>query len=349
MFLRHGIALVSSILSSYSLVVADTLTPQSLAAKYDLVTSTTLPFPAATESSTDTQALLVSDWSLSKGRIQNGGDDLSFVADPFPNSPAPGITSNMTGPALQVVYPAGSYSNNTGGAQLYSLWNTTQASGFQSMMLSYEVAFDDGFDWVKGGKLPGLRGGTSATGCSGGNEATGFDCFSARLMWRTNGAGEVYAYIPSPNNLCSEKTIICNSDFGISISRGSFTFTSGQWNRVTLLVQLNNPVNVANGNIELYFNDVQALAQQDLQLRASSNVTAGGIYFSTFFGGSDTSWSTPTTTHTYFRNMVVYGGYTPSTLTGAKVESSGQSISPDFSVISVVTTLFFAAVGLVGL
>ena len=68
----------------------------------------------------------------------------------------------------------------------------SNASGtyFHSMLLTYEVAFDTYFDWVKGGKLPGLRGGLNSTGCSGGNKADGLDCFSSRLMWRKNGAGE---------------------------------------------------------------------------------------------------------------------------------------------------------------
>ncbi|KAJ7770230.1 polysaccharide lyase family 14 protein [Mycena maculata] len=344
MFLSSQLVLVLSIVS---LVAADSVTPASLAAQFTLTTSTTLPFPTATQSSSDAQSLLVSGWGLSKGRIQTGGEDLSFVDDPFPNSPAPGSTTNTTGPVLQVTYPAGSFSNNTGGAQFINLWNTTQTGGFQSMLLSYEVAFDADFDWVMGGKLPGLRGGTDPTGCSGGNEPNGFDCFSARIMWRTNGAGEVYAYIPSPNNLCSEKTIICNSDYGISISRGSFTFNSGQWNRVTLLVQLNNPANVANGNIEVYFNDVQALAQQDLQIRASTNLTTNGLYFSTFFGGSDSTWATPNTTHTYFRNMELWGGGSPSILTGSKVTSSGI-LGAAQSPLSIVATLV-TVLGLVGL
>jgi hypothetical protein len=58
------------------------------------------------------------------------------------------------------------------------------------MLLSYEIAFEAGFDWVKGGKLPGLRGGLNSTGCSGGNQANGQDCFSFRVMWRENGSGE---------------------------------------------------------------------------------------------------------------------------------------------------------------
>lgn len=57
-------------------------------------------------------------------------------------------------------------------------------------LLTYEVAFSSQFDWVKGGKLPGLwAGGKNGSVCSGGSESDGA-CFSARLMWRANGTGE---------------------------------------------------------------------------------------------------------------------------------------------------------------
>ncbi len=82
------------------------------------------------------------------------------------------------------------FSHDTGGTQFYSLWNMSNGDVFQSLMLSYDIAFDKDFDWVKGGKLPGLRGGPNATGCSGGNQPTGSDCFSVRLMWRQEGAAE---------------------------------------------------------------------------------------------------------------------------------------------------------------
>ena len=127
-------------------------------------------------------------WSLSKGKIQQGGGNIAFVNDPFPNSPAPSSTSNSTGPVLQVKYPAGGFGSQSSGMQLYSLWNTSDA--LNTMLLSYEVAFDSSFDFVKGGKLPGLRGGPDPDGCSGGSAANGTNCFSSRLMWRTDGAGE---------------------------------------------------------------------------------------------------------------------------------------------------------------
>ncbi|KAF9012327.1 hypothetical protein BDQ17DRAFT_1343694 [Cyathus striatus] len=312
-----------------SLATAAQVSVEDLASQYALATSTTLPFPSTTQATSDTQQLLVSQWSLSKGRIQDGADNLLFIQDPFPDSSPTGVSTHANttgGPVLQVTYPKGSFSNETGGSQFYSLWNTSNGSSWGTMMVSYEVAFDWSFDWVKGGKLPGLRGGLDSSGCSGGdNTETGLKCFSSRVMWRKNAAGEVYAYIPSPNKLCSTSDIICNSDFGISIGRGSFGFVSGQWNRVTMLVQLNNPPDIANGNIQLYYNDLLAVSHQGLQIRNNTDLSVNGFYFSTFFGGSDDSWATPETVHTYFRNVQLWGSSSPSNLTGSSVSNSAVS------------------------
>ncbi|KZS96322.1 polysaccharide lyase family 14 protein, partial [Sistotremastrum niveocremeum HHB9708] len=269
-----------------------------------------LPFPTSTLSSSDTNTFLVPNWGLGKGRVEDDPNDLSFVSDPFPNSHPP--DSDATGPVLQVDYPANSFSHATGGAQFTSLFNGTQP--FHSMLLSYEIAFDQNFDFVKGGKLPGLRGGPQPDGCSGGTQPTGADCFSTRLMWRTNGAAEVYAYIPPTGITCSKSQgpFICNSDFGISINRGAFSFPTGGWSRVSLVVLLNDPPSAANGYLEVYFNDQRVIAQGNLQMRTSDVIDVKGLYFSTFFGGSDSSWATPSDQHTYFRNIKLWGSTAPS-------------------------------------
>ncbi|KAG1898029.1 polysaccharide lyase family 14 protein [Suillus fuscotomentosus] len=298
----------------------------SVVTSFSLTTSTVIPFPSATQSASDASSFITSQWSLNKGHIQNGGSNVAFVDDPFPNSPAPGATvSNTSGPVLQVTYAAGTYGSVDSGAQWYSLWNTTDGSQFQSMLLSYELAFDSNFNWVQGGKLPGLRGGSDVDDCSGGVQANGTNCFSARLMWRKNAQGEVYAYTLTPNNICSDSNIICNSDYGVSIDRGSFGFETGHWSRITILVQLNNDSLVANGNIILYFNDVQVLSQQNLYFRTVNNVTIGGLYFSTFFGGGDSSWATPQTVHTYYRNIQMWGSSSPSLLAGQTVNAALSS------------------------
>lgn len=177
--------IISAALVSAGQIVA----VDSLVSQFSLTTSTSIPFPTATQANAGAQAHITSAWSLSKGRIQNGAGDLTFVDDPFPKTPTPGVSNiPAKGPVLQVTYPAGSFSHDSGGAQLFSLWNTSNP--LQSVLLTYEVAFDQGFDWVKGGKLPGLRGGPNPDGCTGGNKPNGTDCFSARLMWRKDGKGE---------------------------------------------------------------------------------------------------------------------------------------------------------------
>lgn len=190
---------LAGILAGAGLADAQLVTSAQLAAQFNLSASNTLAFPQSPMSSTnDTQSFIVSNWSLSKGRIQNNPEDLTFVQDPFPNNPVPG-TQSPSGPVLQVTYPKGSYSHGTGGTQMYSLWNTTDGSQWNSMIVSYEVAFDSGYDWVKGGKLPGMRGGPDVDGCSGGNASNGQNCFSSRVMWRTNGEGEGSYSIRAPH------------------------------------------------------------------------------------------------------------------------------------------------------
>jgi len=300
---------------------SQSISPQEIASSYSLTSSTIPPFPTSTQSSSSSQSFITSNWGLSKGRIQSEPQDLSFISDPFPTtSPADAAASR---PVLQVDYPQGSFSHGTGGTQLYSLFNGSNP--FQSMLLSYEVAFDANFNWVKGGKLPGIRGGPDPNGCSGGSKPNGTDCFSLRLMWRPQGVGEVYAYIPTPNNICNSANFICNPDFGISIHRGAFVLQSGTWNNITLLALLNDPPNVANGFIQLTFNGAPVITQGNLQLRASNLINAGGLYLSTFFGGDDSSWATPTDQHSYFRNFQLWAGDQPSNKSGPAASAGVRS------------------------
>jgi Polysaccharide lyase 14 len=181
-------------------VIADSVSPGAIASQYQLGSSTSLPFPTATLSATAASSYLgTSGWQITKNGktkhtlpltfclayegIHNVGsvsqkNDVSFANDPF-------ATSNPA-PVFTVDYPTGSYSDGTGGTEFSTYFNNT-GTPFGTVLVSYEVAFDTNFDWVKGGKLPGLRGG-SLSDCSGGVYSS--SCFSMRLMWRTEGAGE---------------------------------------------------------------------------------------------------------------------------------------------------------------
>ena len=193
------------------------------------------------------------------------------------------VISDPTGKfakVLRVKYPKGSASPNAvrtenaplGGAQFYAKLGMTPQD---SLLLSYSLRFSDNFEFVKGGKLPGLYGGTAV---SGGNIPDGTDGFSTRFMWRKNGDGEVYAYLPS------------STDYGTSIGRGNWRFKPGVWYKIEQEVTLNQP-GKADGRIRVWLDTKLVLDQGGLIFRTVNTLKIEGIFFSTFFGGEDTTWA----------------------------------------------------------
>jgi len=60
----------------------------------------------------------------------------------------------------------------------------------------------------------------------------------------------VYAYIPTGKDLCDQSTVMCNSDaYGTSLARGSFSYQTGSWQTIWLVVILNE-VGINNGIVE---------------------------------------------------------------------------------------------------
>ncbi|KAK7471369.1 hypothetical protein BaRGS_00035975 [Batillaria attramentaria] len=203
------------------------------------------------------------------------------------------------GKVLRVFYQKGHYVSvhSHRGAQFYGRPTHPR----NSMTLSYDLFFSPGFDFVKGGKLPGLFGG--GTTCSGGRHSD--DCFSTRLMWRTNGDGEVYGYIPEEqvSGFCNEQDIHCNAAYGNSIGRGSWRFKAGVWQNVAQRVELNTP-GQTNGKLKVWYNGHLVLERNDINFR-NKDLQLEGIFFSTFFGGSDPSWAPTADCYTYYKNFVI--------------------------------------------
>lgn len=198
---------------------------------------------------------------------------------------------------LRVHYPAGSASPTvtrsgapSGGAQFYGRLNLDDDRSSQDhLRLRYFLRFSNDFEFVKGGKLPGFYGGI---GNSGGEIPNGRDGFSSRLMWRRKGAGEVYAYLPS------------SKDYGTSIGRGRWTFTPGVWYQIEQEIKLNDPTK-SNGWVKVWIDNTLVLNQEKLQWRTDSSLTIDGIFFSTFFGGGDASWSTPKDVYIDFAEFAI--------------------------------------------
>ena len=112
-------------------------------------------------------------------------------------------------------------------------------------------------------------------------------------MWRTNGEGELYTYLPSHENpgfeanraLCNvAPSSNCNSSYGASVGRGTFNFKSGEWNTVSQRLRLND-VGRSNGELELFFDGKSVINVGGLKFRNNARGCFRGLQVQTFFGG----------------------------------------------------------------
>lgn len=218
--------LTSSGTTPVSAATATPLTRDQIYAQGGFIQNWVAPMPSSPIQNSDAnptnngEKYLVQKWATTYHSIQSGGQDISFVSDPLKpvattsssvhtasatnsTSTSNSTTSTFTtsgkndvdadGMVLQLNYPKGSYAPSTGpvmgGAQFYAK-PFGDKTPFSKMLVSYDVAFPVGFNWVLAGKLPGIYGGTPYDGCSGGLQSTGANCLTMRMMWRQNGVGE---------------------------------------------------------------------------------------------------------------------------------------------------------------
>ena len=101
------------------------------------------------------------------------------------------LVADGEGQALRVAYPAGCLGPNDDplGCGMQIKWTLPESA--KSLWASYRVKFEEGFDFRRGGKLPGLCGGKCYTG---GHIPQKGDGWSARLMWRPGGKVVQYMY-----------------------------------------------------------------------------------------------------------------------------------------------------------
>ncbi len=190
---------------------------------------------------------------------------------------------------LRVTYTGGEYGPANGGVQFM----IPLGESSEELYLSYRVRFAAGFDFVKGGKLPGLVGGSAPTGC-----IAAPDGFSARGMWRTGGAAVQYMYFP-------EKVQSCGDDYPYLANANAVNFARGTWHTVAHRLVMNT-AGQHDGILQAWFDGELVLDLSDFLYRATG-ATYGidALYFSTFFGGSDASWAPETAQIADFDDFVI--------------------------------------------
>jgi hypothetical protein len=233
--------------------------------------------------------------------------------------------------SLRIFYPGGNFGTaNTGGQAPLTV------PPLNEYYASYAVRFSEDFSWGttnEGGKLPGLSGGDRCSGC---NNCTGSNGFTARLMWRKGGKAVIYLYHLNKNNPP------CGDNFEIMLDGKNVVFQKGVWYKISQRVKVNSGTD-NDGEVEMWINDRHAqikLYNGNLvdKLTGLRFVTNGdkvdALYFSTFHGGGDASWSAATDSYAWFDDIVIstrLSDVVNSVVTGtdvSEVDPASKLISP---------------------
>lgn len=140
--------------------------------------------------------------------------------------------------------------------------------------LTYKLYFEPGFDFAKGGKLPGLSSENFDSGCTEDGDAKRQNAnWSVRVMWRPNGRLELYSYDQSrPSGSCGITRVIDRLDTepqyevpGVipAGSESKFRFQAGVWYTIRIAIRMNSNANntylrdTSNNIIRNSFGDAQ--------------------------------------------------------------------------------------------
>jgi hypothetical protein len=148
-------------------------------------------------------------------------------------------------------------------------------AGKDDYTFEYEIRFDSGFPWSKGGKIPGLSGGA---GYTGGAPAWDGDGFSVRIMWREDGRLIPYVYhFNQPDEF--------GDTFGATL--GYLTDTKAY--KIKYYVVLNTGSN-PDGILKIYLDDILVFEKRDIVFRTDQS-QIDTAHIAIFAGGSSPDWN----------------------------------------------------------
>ena len=200
-------------------------------------------------------------------------------------------SSDLDDKYLRIFYPKGKVGPWEGGAQ----WKLKLKRSYDELYCAYSVMFQNSFDFVLGGKLPGFVGGR---GYTGGNRPDGKNGWSARMMWRRVGGIVQYVYHPYQRGKWGDD-LPWKPGF-----LSSYSFEPGKWYTVEHHIKMNTP-GKSDGLIEGWLNGQLALRETDFLFRDIPSLGIDAFYFSTFFGGQGPQWAPTKDEYIYFDNFVI--------------------------------------------
>ena len=191
-----------------------------------------------------------------------GGKDVGVMDNvtigPMKDAPAPLAMAVVVRQANAT--PQGS-ADPKGGATFP--WEPRVLQGKAAACLSYHVRFPAGFDFQRGGALPGI---------GGADAAEQGDRFLARLAWRPKGVGGVTVRVTA-NGVAS----------AIPAEGEGFEFPRGKWVKLEQEVVLNTPKK-NDGILRVWVDGTLAIDRTDMTYRAKPDVAVSHVSVDVFYG-----------------------------------------------------------------
>jgi len=239
---------------------------------------------------------IYSDSDVRNDWDSNGNITLDSGAMEISNDPDP---SGTHGKVLRVNYEGGNFGyRGISGGQWWKI-----IDDYEEIYYSFDVYFEPGFDFVKSGKLPSPRSTGYRKNGKAGVQPDGTDFWTAGLSWGVGGELRSYVYHANQNT---------RSGFGRHISwndgadKKDTYFIPGRWHQVEIRVKLNTP-GVLDGRLEGWFDGEKRLDTSSIMFRmpGGESLNIGTLFFYTFFGGGDSSFSATKDEQVYFDNFVL--------------------------------------------
>ena len=191
------------------------------------------------------------------------------------------------------------------GAHYGSSWKLTIDPPLEEAYLRYYVKFDDGFDFGRGGKTPGLMGWAPGQQAGwGGRRANGKNGFSTRICWGRGGTVNMYTYH-------ADQRTIYGDDFGTELDGQTKLWQGGRWYCMELHMKLNTAGTRGepgrqDGVVELWLDGRRVGRRTDVRFRDIDEMKIDQLFVNAYFGGT---WTSPKNQYIYYDNFVLAKQY----------------------------------------
>ena len=182
----------------------------------------------------------------------------------------------FSGKSLKLKYAKGI--SSCSGIKRCIYWPVDLGVKLDKLYYGFRFKLSENFDYVKGGKLPGIAGGK---GNAGGKIPNGKDGWSVRMMW--NDEGRLVQYVYHPDQPGKYGDAMFWEMQGKPVEKG-------KWYTVQTMVQLNTP-GQKNGVIVSWINGKQVLRREGLRFRDIDGLEIDRFQFVSFFGGHGPDWA----------------------------------------------------------